>query len=272
MGQVPAVGIVIDPHVYNFESRTADGFTSQYLLGLVERLSVAGVPAYLITTSRLDLLNELPVAALQLLTIAPEFTLPAGTGFGVPVIHSARALHYGGPAIPARHDWRALVFDVMIHLRQQGARAPALIMRDEDTSHTEEVIEFYRQWCEEVRIQPLVKESSGGPEHMRTLARELASDSGADAMFSMLGEASSLVAGIAEAELSVPQDILVVSLGADAVADMVSPPASVLSLCAESCATRIADVLVAGLDIGEWPEHITLPYEFKIRQSSQRSQ
>jgi DNA-binding LacI/PurR family transcriptional regulator len=269
-GHTPAVGLVVDPAAYATESRLAEALTMRYLLTVMEELSTAGVPIYQVTLPRLEVMSDLPIAAVQIVTVEPVVSLPTGFAFGLPVIHSAGSLDHDGPSVWLRHDFPTLLAEVMEHFLAQGAQRPALIPRDGPTTWGTEITDAYLTWCADRGPDPIVCPSSGEPGQMENIARDLINDRGVDAIFSLVGECPSLVVGARSLGRTVPGDVLVAGLGDGAAEALMTPPATVLSMCGIPNGKMVAAALVHGMATGDWPSELRASHQLIIRESSAR--
>ena len=270
-GHTPAVGLIVDPKAYALDSRLAEALTMRYLLSVMEELSLSGVPVYQVTLPRLEVMGNLPISAIQIVTVEPVVTLPDGFAFGLPVFHSAGTLNHNGPSVWVRHDFPALLAEVMDHFIAEGAQRPALIPRDGPTTWGEEITDAYRNWCIANGRDPIVCPSRGEPRQIADLASELIGDQGVDAVFSLVGECPSLLAGARRAGKAVPEDVLIAGFGDGAAEAMMTPPATVMSMCGIENGKLVAAALVHGLTTDEWPSEIRASHRLVVRESSMRS-
>lgn len=269
-GSAPAVGLVVDPAAYATQSRLPEALTTQYLLSVVEELSAAGIPVYQVTLSRMEVIRDLPISAIQIVTVAPEVTLPAGFAFGLPLIHSAGSLDHEGPTVHLRHDFAALLRDVMAHFVAEGAKCPALIQRDGPTSWGDEITSEYIAWCRDTHREPIVHRCVGAPEEVASLTTRMVED-GADAIFSLVGECPSMVAGVRAAGKSVPKDVLLAGFGDGSAEAMMTPPATVLSMCGRENGKLVAQTMVDSMATGDWPTKLRAHHRLIVRESSART-
>lgn len=160
--------------------------------------------------------------------------------------------------------------DALDHLAGQGAVRPGLIGREEETTYNATLTDAYRQWCDERGINPIVSVSQGEPQQMEDRSAAMVADGQADAVVSLVAEGASVMAGVARAGKTVPDDVLVLSMSEGAVEEFTHPPGSVMSLCGDQSGRMVAKVFARGIASGEWPATIDLPYELIIRESSTR--
>lgn len=270
-GHTPAVGLVVDPTAYALDARLAEALTMRYLLSVMEELSLAGVPVYQVTLPRLEVMGNLPISAIQIVTVVPVVDLPDGFAFGLPVIHSAGALTHDGPMVWLRHDFTALVGEVLDHFSDEGAQRPAVILRDGPTTWGDEISVAYRRWCSDHGMVPIERSSRGEPRQMAELASEMVGDEGVDAIFSLVGECPSLVVGVRSVGKTVPGDVLVAGFGDGAAEAMMTPPATVMSMCGVENGRMVAGALVHGMATGEWPAQLRASHRLVVRESSTRN-
>lgn len=270
-GSTPAVGLVVDPAAYATESRLPEALTTAYLLSVIEELSAAGVPVYQVTLSRLDVMRDLPISAIQIISVAPEVTLPEGFAFGLPLIHSAGSLSHEGPTVHLRHDFPALLRNVMEHFVAEGAKRPALIPRDGPTSWGDEITDAYLAWCAGTGHEPIVRSSLGDPVEMEELTSALVGDEGADAIFSLVGECPSMATGVKNVGKAVPDDVLLAGFGDGAAESMMTPSATVLSMCGKENGKLVAQTLVEGMSTDRWPSELRATHRLVVRESSSRT-
>ncbi|ADB49422.1 LacI family DNA-binding transcriptional regulator [Conexibacter woesei] len=164
------------------------------------------------------------------------------------------------------------------HLERRGGRRIALMTSPIEISYTSDVERAYRAWCDERRIEPLVK----------TTAPDLTERAGYDAALDLLSRPEppdaifatydrlafgTLMAADARG-VKVPDDLLLATTATESQApEQVNPSLTTLNLHPEEIGRSAARLLVDLLDEQEPAQrHVIVPHRVIARSSTRRGQ
>lgn len=170
-------------------------------------------------------------------------------------------------------DTDGAVREVLDHLRDQGARRPAVVLPGTATRFHTAVAETYRRWCGEHGSAPRLVRTDGpgdGPVVAAVEGLLTAPGSGPDALF-VLAEASPplVLDAIRRAGVGVPDDLLLVCASEDGAAAHTHPPVTTLSLQPALVAQKGIELLMAALETGSRkPTGALVPTRLEVRASS----
>ncbi|WP_285545271.1 LacI family DNA-binding transcriptional regulator [Streptomyces lavendulae] len=171
------------------------------------------------------------------------------------------------------------------HLREQGARRPAMVMPDSTTRFHREVLAAYRGWCTAHGVAERVGYAAapGNGPVVRAVETALSGDGEAgdgegpdglrpDALFLVAEASPPLVLEAARRQgYEVPGDLLLACVSEDVTAAHTEPPVTTLSLRPEEIAQAGVDMLVAVLEEGRRESAgMLVPTRLDVRASSVR--
>ncbi|GLX49539.1 LacI family transcriptional regulator [Streptomyces hygroscopicus subsp. hygroscopicus] len=167
----------------------------------------------------------------------------------------------------------------MEHLREQGARRPALVAPDSTTRFHTAVFAAYHEWCAEHGVPERVvrAQAPGNGPVVRAVETALAGgpaggEERPDALF-VVAEASPPLVLDAARRLGyrVPDDLLLVCVSEDTTAPHTVPPVTTVSLRPREVAQAGLELLVAVLEHGrQEPSGTLVPTTLDVRASSVR--
>lgn len=197
--------------------------------------------------------------------------LAQATRDGIPVVTIGRC-NEGPPWVD--NDYAQVIPAVLDHLRAAGAKRPALLASDPATSYVRDTAEEFSRWCDSHATEPRVvfvkkgiTEASG-----RAAARRLLEvDARPDAVLATLDQlALGVVSAVEELGLSVPDDVMVASLGDSAMITHSRIPITAVDIEPTQVGTAAVDMLIEIVERGETvPNHVVAGH-LNIRASSQR--
>ncbi|KDN87398.1 LacI family DNA-binding transcriptional regulator [Kitasatospora cheerisanensis] len=170
-------------------------------------------------------------------------------------------------------DADAAVREVLDHLREQGARRPAVVLPGTVTRFHRAVTDSYRRWCGGHGTPPRLVHTGGPGDGAVVAAVEdllAGPGTGPDALF-VLAEASPplVLDAVHRAGLRVPEDLLLVCASEDASAAHTHPPVTTLSLRPALIAEKGIELLMAALESGSRePTGAVVPTRLELRASS----
>ena len=164
-----------------------------------------------------------------------------------PVVASGRV--EGIPDIPfVDVDYRAGAFAVLDHLKEQGARRPALLTTGSGASYVNDVVKAYRSWCKENDFKSKVLRVRGQPTEVtgrKAIISALGKDEPPDAVFATLDTLAIGAMHGAQAEgMDVPGDFLVAALTDGDILKFAAPPITALDLHPRDIGEQMIDLLV----------------------------
>jgi DNA-binding LacI/PurR family transcriptional regulator len=226
--------------------------------GFALALSPASVPPHL---SYDGAIVVDPTADDQLLTQA--------SGEGVPVVTVGRSTQ-GHPWVD--NDYPTIVPEVLEHLQTCGARRPALLASDPDTSYVRDTADQYTQWCAEHGYELHITYVDGGISqsagHDAAIGL-LRSDHRPDAVLTTLDQlAMGVIAAVDELGWSVPGDVLVACLGDSAMITHSRVPITAVDLSPDELGRRAVDMLIDQIEDAAAPTNQLVPGRLLVRPST----
>jgi DNA-binding LacI/PurR family transcriptional regulator len=202
-----------------------------------------------------------PTADDQLLTQA--------SGEGVPVVTVGRSTQ-GHPWVD--NDYPTIVPEVLEHLQTCGARRPALLASDPDTSYVRDTADQYTQWCAEHGYELHITYVDGGISqsagHDAAIGL-LRSDHRPDAVLTTLDQlAMGVIAAVDELGWSVPGDVLVACLGDSAMITHSRVPITAVDLSPDELGRRAVDMLIDQIEDAAAPTNQLVPGRLLVRPST----
>lgn len=168
----------------------------------------------------------------------------------------------------------------MDHLREQGARRPAMVLPDSTTRFHREVLDAYRHWCAAHGVAERIAyaEAPGNGPVVRAVETALAGTGEGpdrvrpDALFLVAEASPPLVLEAARRQgYEVPGDLLLACVSEDVTAAHTEPPVTTLSLRPEEIAQAGVELLVAVLEDGRRESAgVLVPTRLDVRASSLR--
>lgn len=264
-GHNGVLGVVMEPGTFEDNPAHPKLFWPRLLNGLFQRLVEGGIGMALVSPTRPEPMAAFPLDALLLLG-DPAHTLLFDIPFGMPVIGGIRGA--SGVSASAGHDFARIARDCADHLRAQGSSQVVLVTTQDSIPTNELVIRAFQQ--------ALAGEGGGEAKHpsplivppTREAVREAVSR-GADT-FVCLGEnLDGLLAEVRERGLTIPNEVMVLSLSEGDRERVLDPTVSGVSFLGHESGKMLGDMIVAGIGSGRF-ESITLPHEFTQRASTSR--
>jgi DNA-binding LacI/PurR family transcriptional regulator len=197
--------------------------------------------------------------------------LVRATQHGTPLVTVGRSAD-GHPWVD--NDYPTIIPATLDHFRAGGAQLPALLASDPATSYVHDTVEQYTLWCRLQGCTPQIAYVDGAITEAagRAAARRLlASDPRPDAVLATLDHLALGVATAAE-ELgfSVPEDVMVASLGDSAMITHSQVPITAIDLAPDELGSLAVDGLIAGIESGVASPNRVVAGRLVVRASSQR--
>lgn len=186
---------------------------------------------------------------------------------GIPIAYDGEP-HTTGPRDSwVDNDHEASTALVLDHLREQGARRIGLLAQSTSDRYTQAVLAAYRAQVS----TPYVRFVDDAEWTGRAAATELLRD-GVDAVYGLIDRCGHGILAAADAlGLSVPDDVLVVTVSEDPVYQAMTPSVSTVSLRPEQTVTAAIDALIGVIDGGGPTVLPDLPSDLLVRESSLRA-
>jgi DNA-binding LacI/PurR family transcriptional regulator len=172
-GRTSAVGVYIAENLFAY------AFYMEYIFGIAEAMRQEAFAVTLLSASG----GRVPRAAISqidgVIVADPVAHDPAVRQLlesGLPVVSAERHLDPGAqPLVTIETDYAAAEHELLDHLWEKGARAPALLTIPIEISFIRRLEHGYRQWCENRGIPPRVTvlESGVDPETVVRQTRAL---------------------------------------------------------------------------------------------------
>jgi DNA-binding LacI/PurR family transcriptional regulator len=193
---------------------------------------------------------------------------------GIPVVSAERYLDSGPqPLVTIETEYAPAQRDLLDHLWDQGARAPALLTIPVEFSWKRLMEQVYRRWCKKHRVTPCVRvlEVSSDTEAVRRQARALLAE--IDGVDAILAGADGTALGVLGAARDVGREVgvdLLVASNVDSIAmQLASPPVTAIETRPREIGADAARVLLAVLRGDEVPESVRRPQPtIAIREST----
>lgn len=173
------------------------------------------------------------------------------------------------------NDLRASVVQVLEHLRDNGAKRPALLISTTDASYAADAASAYTAWCSQHGITPIISAIPSGPseESAREATTELLGRD--DAPDAILASLDSLAKGALTATLGnglrVPEDFLIASIADSRSIAGAATPITALDLKPEELGAAAAGMLIGMIERSAEPvDPVIVPATLNIRASSLR--
>lgn len=268
-GRMGAVGLHLPAHV------TGLAYYMEFVFGAVERAREDGVAVTLLAPSA-------PVRSHVdgFVVVDPLLGDPAVAALlesGLPVVSGERLAGEGTPpAAVVESDHAGGLRELLDHVAERGARAPALIAPSEASAWAHVLRATYRGWCGERGVEPRLRDVAfnAAPDEVRLVARELLAggraQDGPDAIVSAPdGAALGTIAAASDAGVRVGHDLLVAACVDSAAMGLASPPITALDLHPRAFGRRCVASLLSLL-AGEQPPAGPLrqPVDLVVRAST----
>lgn len=193
---------------------------------------------------------------------------------GVPIVSSERTPDLAdGAAVVVESDQQALMFTMLDHLADRGARRPALIGSGETSSWGRHIAAAYTRWCAERRIEPLLRQTgfTASAEVVGAVATELLRrDDRPDAIISAPDGAALGVLDTARSlGLCVGEDLLVGAAVDSTPFRYVEPGITAVDHHPRDLGARCAQLALEWIESGERPEVVEpAPFDLIVRGST----
>jgi DNA-binding LacI/PurR family transcriptional regulator len=178
-----------------------------------------------------------PTADNELLTQA--------SGESIPIVTVGRSPR-GHPWVD--NDYPTIVPTVLTHLQNCGARRPALLASDPATSYVRDTADEYTRWCAERGYEAHVTYVDAGITQSAghdAAARLLRGEHRPDAVLTTLDQlAIGVIAAVDEMGWSVPDDVLVATLGDSAMITHSRVPITAVDLSPDELGRSAVDMLI----------------------------
>ncbi|MFF3393599.1 LacI family DNA-binding transcriptional regulator [Streptomyces sp. NPDC002669] len=164
------------------------------------------------------------------------------------------------------------------HLREEGARRPAMVLPDSTTGFHAGVLAAYRDWCAAHGLPERITRVAAPGNGPVVAAVEAAlagsgeEDGRPDALLVVAEASPPLVLEAARrGGREVPDDLLLVCVSEDATAEHTRPAVTTLSLRPEEIARAGTELLMNVLELGRTePSGLLVPTRLEVRESSRR--
>jgi DNA-binding LacI/PurR family transcriptional regulator len=245
-GRKSAIGVYIAENLFAY------AFYMEYIFGIADALRHEGVAVTLMSASA----GRMPGTAMTQVDgviiadpIVHDPVVRQLLESGLPVVCAERHLDAGvQPLVTIETDYQAAERELLDHMWERGARAPALLTIPTEISFIRSLEQGYRDWCNERGIQARLSVLDSGPEPqiVSRQARELLD--GPDAPDAILtaadGTALGVVGAAAELGLVVGTDLLVGSCSDSAAMRLVTPGITAIEAPPREVGRDSADVLL----------------------------
>lgn len=172
------------------------------------------------------------------------------------------------------NDYPTIIPATLDHFHAEGARRPALLASDPATPYVQDTVEQYTAWCESHSCAPhvaYVDEGITEASGRHAAARLLSSDARPDAVLATLDHlALGVTTAVDELGWSVPNDVMVASLGDSAMITHSRVPITALDLAPDQMGGLAVDMLIARIETGKASPNRVVPGRLVPRASSQR--
>lgn len=197
--------------------------------------------------------------------------LAQATQDGTPLVTIGRSTD-GYPWVD--NDYPTIIPATLDHFCVSGARQPALLASDPATSYVQDSVEQYTLWCtmhdcapQIVYVAEGITEASG----REAAKRLLSSDARPDAVLATLDQlALGVTTAVAELGWSVPDDVMVASLGDSAMITHSRVPITAIDLAPEQMGSVAVDMLIDRIESGQSSPNRVVPGRLVPRASTQR--
>lgn len=172
------------------------------------------------------------------------------------------------------NDYDALVGETLDVLARRGARRPMLLVHESEASYVGDVEREYSKWCQRRQIEPIIErvhDAFNLPRGRAAARRVLADPRRPDAVFAGLDQLALATELAAEdLALSVPDDVMIVSLGDGPSVANATVPISALELHADEMGRVAVEMLLAQIEHGAKPQQQVVPSQLVERTSTVR--
>lgn len=230
-----------------FWERAVDGF----IYGLTE----SGIATVIIPAPDEVDLSHLPVEVVILVSNhvgtaqIPE-TVPAG----MPMILAGRSDDENPFVAVFRPDFKKMIFGALAHLFERGSRHPALLMARLPMAPIGVYDKLYRSWCSEHSVDPLVK-ICDTDDDFEAVSAELV-EAGADSIMVLpddsLPHVEQLLRVIRDHQLTVPEDVMVISISDGRRELVLDPTVTTCSTRGHTSGVHAARLVAEGLQDKEF--------------------
>lgn len=272
-GQLQTVAFVFDPVVLEVHPRAPRLFWQRFVNSILQSLTAEGIALLMLPSESIDSLRGAAIDAVILASLPDEGAASQRIGFGIPVVATGlprpgvTASCFAGHDVPVLHR---VGLDLMFNA---GARKIALIpnISLERISYESGV---YRDWCSEHNMEPTIVSLDDVWEANDAKAMVAAAiRDGVDGFLIRNGDSQVVLAGIAQAGKSVPQEVQVVSESEGVIDALTHPAVTTVSLMGRASGLIIAKEVIRQirnprLVSTEHPQLIELPYELTVREST----
>lgn len=259
-GRSGMVGMILETATLDDDPDRTKLFYPRLINGLVSELTTAGMGLSLVARSNSAVLARLPIDVVVVQASSPA-EIVAELPFGMPVVVGI------GPADDAAavvgHDYSVIATECVVHLVDSGASGIALLSPT-DLLPVFAVIDAALR---------LAAESAGVTyQTVPTVADGIAAVRRAevDALISPGLHPSAVLRQLGAAGLSVPVDVLLMSLGEGDLESHAYPSVTSMSFLGRQSGHVLGRVLTTGAREGEF-HSTTLPFELTVRDSTAAS-
>lgn len=258
-GRTGMVGMVLETAALDDDPDNAKLFYPRLINGLASELTAAGMGLSLVARAHADLLARLPIDAALVQAARPAEVIDS-LPFGMPVVVGIGPV--AGAAAVVGHDYDAIAAECVGLLSANGAQGICFIVRPNDLPVIQLIAARFAAAAEVAGADFLVVD---GVDPMAAAA----SRGAVDAVVSPGAGPARIMEVLKAAGLSVPGDVLVLSLGEDDLASTLELSVSSLSFLGRDSGHLVGQVLVAGVRSGEFAS-TALPYRLDARASTDR--
>ncbi|MFF4399662.1 LacI family DNA-binding transcriptional regulator [Streptomyces sp. NPDC001480] len=248
-----------------------------FVLGVVEQAARAGLNVTLLSSGNLPKGGAVPqVDGLVLCDPAPEDPMVRRLmDSGLPVVTAERYVGGKEPAGVVWTDHEASMTELLDHLRDSGARRPALIASGATSDWSLTLQRTHARWCAGNGLPTIVRKTpyEAGPDQVRYAVRKLlAEEPGIDALVCAPdGAAAACLPALRAAGRTVGADLLLASCVDCSAMRTAEPPITAIDLRPRDMGTESARLLCELLS-GDAPVGTVrgLPVALNIRASTRR--
>ncbi|QIZ02184.2 LacI family DNA-binding transcriptional regulator [Streptomyces sp. S1D4-11] len=262
--------------LYFPEFLTSAEYSMAFVFGVAERAAGAGLNVTLLSSGHLPQHGTAPpqVDGLVLCDPAPEDPVVRHLmNTGLPVVTAERYAGDQQPTGVVRSDHEASMTELLDHLRDSGARRPALIASEATSDWSLTLQRTHARWCADHGVPLVLRKAPVGatPELLRGIARDLlAQEPGTDAVVCAPdGAAAAVLPELRAAGRTVGGDLLLASCVDCSAMRTAEPPITAIDLRPRSMGAECARLLCEILSGRTPPGTVrTLPVELKVRAST----
>ncbi len=244
-GRRGAIGLYVP------DTLTGYAFYMEFAFGAAEAARREGFAMTLMAPS-----PEAPVGSLiahvdGIVIVDPQVGDPVVPGLidsPLPVLAAERVLDGPQPAVTVETEHAAAIGELLDHLGERGARAPALLNLELEFAWTRLVGDVYRRWCAERGIEPRERlvPATSDPDVVRAIARTLLDEPAApDAIVSAPdGTALAVLSAARDAGRTPGEDLLVASCVDSLAMQLATPPLTAIALQPRAIGRDAAETLI----------------------------